>query len=66
MNIFQKMVYRLFRVVMNPYFNKHPGAMIPVMFGFQDSLKKAGFTDEELSMLRVEFDKLKEKYANKQ
>jgi hypothetical protein len=50
---------------MNPYFNKHPGAMIPVMFGFQDSLKKAGFTDEELSMLRVEFDKLKEKYANK-
>ncbi len=57
MNIFQKTIYRLCRAILNPYFEDHPGAMIPIMFSFQDAIKKAGFTDEELKAIRKVYDK---------
>ena len=57
MNIFQKTIYRLCRAILNPYFEKHPGAAIFIMFSFQDAVKKAGFTDEELKAIRKVYDK---------
>jgi len=59
MTLFQKLVYKLYRRVMNPYFHKYPGAMIPVMFSFQDSIREAGFRDEELILLRKQYDESK-------
>jgi hypothetical protein len=59
MNIFQKTIWKLFRLVINPYFHKYPGAMIPVMFSFQDSIREAGFRDEELILLRKQYDQSK-------
>lgn len=56
MNIFQKLVYNLFRMVMNPYFKKHPGAMLPVLFSFEVALKKAGFSEQEISSMRKEYN----------
>jgi hypothetical protein len=59
MNIFQKFVYNLFREVMNPYFEKHPGAMLPILFSFENSIKKAGFSEQEIIIFREEFNKNK-------
>lgn len=61
MNIFQKTMYRLCRAILNPFFEEHPGAMIPIMFSFQDAIKKAGFTDEDLILHRKQYDRRKTK-----
>jgi len=57
MNFFQTIIYNLFRRYLNPYFKKNPGAMMPILFSFENELKKAGFSAEEIQFYREDFNK---------
>ena len=57
MNPLQKLIYWLFRKFLNPYFKKHPGAMLPVYLSFEREIKDAGFSDREIEIVRNYFNK---------
>jgi hypothetical protein len=57
MNPLQKLIYYLFRKFLNPYFKKHPGAMFPIFLSFEKAIKEAGFSDEEIEIVRQYFNK---------
>ncbi len=59
MNAFQKIIYNLFRRYLNPYFKENPGAMMPILFSFENGLKEAGFSAEEIQFYRDDFNKQK-------
>jgi hypothetical protein len=52
MNPLQKFIYYLFRKFLNPYFKKYPGAMFPIYLSFEKEIKKAGFSNEEIAIVR--------------
>lgn len=59
MNAIQKLAYNALRKILNPYFNKHPGAMFPLFFSLGDSIRKAGLSEEEIKAVRKIYDENK-------